>query len=382
MRKFLIASSVIGLTLVATSCGGGGGTTASSSGKEAAATVNGNNITVDDVDRITAQRAGAQKGQLSPLELAAARLQVLEEMIQQEVLFQRAQKDGINPTDQEINEFIQKGKQEGGLTEEEFDKQLKESGQTQDSFRADVRKQMAIQKLQDKLGATLKVQDREISDFFNSNPKQFVAEPGVGLSDIIVDPADNGMKNDVKGDVAAQQKINEIRTRLNTGTDFATVARVQSEDQSAMKAGDLGFVRQADFGSLAQAGLPTELGNQMMSKNEGDLLGPVKDARGRWHIFKLTQKRTDSRQLTLDDPDVRKQISDYILNQRRSLLNEALLTRARDEAKIENFLASRTLENPNSFGVLRPVASAPAASPSAAASPAASPAAAASPKKK
>lgn len=376
MRKLLIASSLIGVALVASSCSSGGTGSASSGSKEVAATVNGTNISVEEVDRITTQRAGAQKNQLSPLELAAARLQVLEEMIQQEVLYQRAQKEGINPTDQEITEFIQKGKQEGGLTEEEFDKQLKESGQTQDSFRNDIRKQLAIQKLQDKLGSQLKVQDREITDFFNSNPKQFVAEPGVGLSDIIVDPADNGMKNDVKGEVAAQQKINEIRTRLNTGTDFATVARVQSEDQSAMRAGDVGFIRQADFGALAQAGLPSSIGAELMSKNEGDLLGPIKDARGRWHIFKLTQKRTDSRQLTLQDPDVRKQISDYILSQRRSLLNEALLTRARDEAKIENLLASRTLDNPNSFGVLRPVSSAP----SAAASPAASPAASASPK--
>src|SRR5262249_45068097 len=127
---------------------------------------------------------------------------------------------------------------------------------------------------------------------------------------------------------------------------------------------------------LAQAGLPADIGKQLMSKNEGDLLGPLKDARGRWHIFKLTQKRTDSRQLTLDDPDVRKQISDYILNQRRSLLNEALLTRARDEAKIDNILAQRTLDNPNSFGVLRPVSAAPPA-----ASPAASPVASPSPKK-
>ena len=304
MRNILIASSLIGLALVASSCQGGASGSASSAGKEVAATVNGTNISVDEVDRITKQRAGSQQGQLSQLEVAAARLQVLEELIQQEVLFQRAQKEGINPADQEITEFIQKGKQESGMTEEEFDKQIKNNGETQESFREGVRKQLAIQKLQDKLGSQLKVQDREISDFFNSNPKQFVAEPGAGLSDIIVDPADNGMKNDVKGDVAAQQKINEIRTRLNSGTDFATVARVQSEDQSALQAGDIGFIAQANFGALAQAGLPSDIGAKFMAMNEGDLLGPIKDARGRWHIFKLTRKRTDSRQLTLDDPEV------------------------------------------------------------------------------
>ena len=376
MRKHLIAIPIIGLlslTFLLSGCNSGGASSATSSGgKEIAATVNGTNITVEEVDRITAQQAGGQKNQMSPLELAGARLKVLDELIQQEVLFQRAQKDGINPTDQEINEYVQKTKQEQGITEEDFDKKLKENGQTQDGLRADIRKQMAIQKLQDKTGSTLKVQDREITDFFKSNPQQFVAERGVAVSDIIVDPEDNGMKNDAKDAVSAQQKINDIAARLKN-SDFATVARVQSEDQSALQAGDLGFIPVSQFAALSQAGLSAEVGNKLMTMNEGDLLGPLKDARGRFHIFKLTQKRTESRQLTAEDPDVRKQISDYILNQRRSLLNAALLTRARDEAKIDNNLATATVANPNSFGVLRPVSNAPAASPATAASPAAAP---------
>jgi peptidyl-prolyl cis-trans isomerase SurA len=373
VRKYLIAipiSGLLSLALLLAGCGNSGGASSStsSSGKEAAATVNGTTISVEEVDRITKRQAG--ENPLSPLELASARLQVLDELIQQEVLFQRAQKDGINPTDQEINEFIQKQKQEAGMTEEEFDKQLKGSGQTQEGIRADIRKQMAIQKLQDKLGATLKVQDREITDFFKSNPQQFVAEPGVAVADIIVDPADNGMKNDAKDPVAAQAKINDIMRRLNSGTDFATVARGQSEDQSALQSGDLPFIPQTQFAGLTQAGLPADIGARLMAMSEGDRLGPLKDQRGRFHIFKLTQKRTERRQLTAEDPEVRKQISDYILNQRRALLNAALLTRARDESKIDNVLAKSTYDNPNSFGVLRPVSSPAAmASPAAAASP-------------
>ncbi|NOT60988.1 MAG: hypothetical protein HOP19_12285 [Acidobacteria bacterium] len=373
MSKYLIAiptTGLLSLALFLSGCGGSSGASspASSSGKEAAATVNGTTITVEEVDRITKRQANDSP--LSPLELASARLQVLDELIQQEVLYQRAQKDGINPTDQEINEFIQKQKQEAGMTEEEFDKQLKNSGQTQDGVRADIRKQMAIQRLQDKLGATLKVQDREITDFFKSNPQQFIAEPGVAVADIIVDPADNGMKNDAKDPVAAQAKIADISRRLASGTDFATLARGQSEDQSALQAGDLPFIPQTQFAGLAQAGLPADLGAKLMAMSEGDRVGPLKDQRGRFHIFKLTQKRTERRQLTVEDAEVRKQISDYILNQRRSLLNAALLTRARDESKIDNVLAKSTYDNPNSFGVLRPVSSAsPATSPASAASP-------------
>ena len=88
---------------------------------------------------------------------------------------------------------------------------------------------------------------------------------------------------------------------------------------------------------------------------EGDVTEPIKDTAGRWHIFKLTGKQTETRDRTLDDPGVRKEISDAILSQRKQIVTAALQARARDDARIENNIAKRTLDNPNSFGVLRPV---------------------------
>jgi hypothetical protein len=118
------------------------------------------------------------------------------------------------------------------------------------SAREDVRKQIAIRKLQDKVTAQLKVQDREIEDFFKQNPQQFVAHPGVAVSDVIADPADNGAKFDAKGDVAAEQKSKDIYARLRNGADFATIARQQSEHESAYRSGDLGFIAQDQFSAL------------------------------------------------------------------------------------------------------------------------------------
>src|SRR4029453_6376953 len=166
-------------------------------------------------------------------------------------------------------------------------------------------------KLQDKVTAQLKVQDREIEDFFKQNPQQFVARPGVAVSDIIADPADNGAKFDAKGDVAAEQKSKDIYARLRNGADFATIARQQSEHESAYRSGDLGFFSQEQFSVLTQQGIPGGLWTRLMSMQEGDYTEPIKDQAGRWHIFKVTQKRTESRDLTLNDPEVRKQISDF-----------------------------------------------------------------------
>ncbi len=355
MRKILIPISLLLFAGALASCGGGAGSISEGGKDEVAAVVNGAKITVADVDRVTAQQMKGQETQMSQLELASARLQALDGLVTQEVLYQRAQKEKLAPSEDEVTQEIQKSKQEGGLTEEAFQKQLKEANQTEAQFRDAVRKDLSIRKLRDKLSAQLKVQDREVEDFFRANPKEFVAKIGVAVSDIIVDPSDNGAKFDAKSDLEAEQKIKEIYNRLKTGADFATIARQQSEHESAYRSGDLGFIPQDQFSALGQQGLPTGLGPQLMGLNEGEITAPIKDQAGRWHIFKLTQKRTESRELTLSDPEVRKQISDYIVGQRNQLVNAAMLTTSRDESKIENYLAKRMLENPNNFGVLRPV---------------------------
>lgn len=375
VRKYLLPAFLMMLVLAVSACNGGGLTGSSDGGDDVAALVNGTKLMVKDVDRVITQQFRGQENQLSQLALAAYRLQALENLVNQEVLFQRAQKENIIPTDDEIKQYLQRYKQENGYTEEAFANELKQTNQTEDQFREFVKKQLAIQKLIEKSESQLKVQDREVADVYNANPKQFSIQPGVQLSDIIIDPTDNGMKFDVQGDTAAEQRIREIQTRLRNGSDFATIARQLSEHQTALQSGDLGFLAQSQFPNLPQMmGLPASLGERFMAMKEGDITEPVKDSAGRWHIFKLTGKQTETRDRTLDDPTVRREISDAILNQRKQIVGAALQARSRDEAKIENLLAQRTIENPNSFGVLRPVPSATAA-----ASPNASPAASASP---
>jgi peptidyl-prolyl cis-trans isomerase SurA len=360
VRKIMFINFLFALALVSSACSGTTSSGASSS-DEVAAAVNGTKILVKDVDRVIAQQSREQESQLSQLQQAAYRLQALETLINQEVLFQRAQADKIAPTDDEIKQYIQRYKQDNGFTEEGFVNELKRTNQTEDQFRDFVKKQLAIQKLYEKSDAQLKVQDREVAEVFNSNPKQFTIQPGVAISDIIIDPKENGMKFDAQGDAAAEQRVRELHKRLKNGSDFATLARQYSEHQSAMQSGDLGFLPQAAFPRLPEMmGLPSQLGDKLMTMNEGDITEPAKDAANRWHIFKLTAKQTESRDRTLEDQSVRKEISDAILAQRKQIVAAALQAKARDDAEIENYLAGRMLENPNSFGVLRPVTPAPA----------------------
>jgi parvulin-like peptidyl-prolyl isomerase len=357
VRKILLPTIVLSLSFLGSSCGEGNSSAGAGGGDQAAATVNGVKILIKDVDRVIAQQLGGQEGQLAPIEQAAAQIQALDSLITQEALYQQAQNEKIVPNEDEIKRFIQSYKVERGLTEEAFAKELQRTNQTEEQFRDFVKKQLSINKLYEKAQTQLKVQDREIADIYNANPKRYSIQPGVQLSDIVIDPRDNGAKFDAKGDAQAEQRVRDIKTRLNNGADFATIARQFSEHQSAYQSGDIGFLPRSEFASALpqQMGLPASVGDKLYAMEPGDVTEPLKDTENRWHILKVTGKQTETRERKQDDPDVRKEIQDGILAQRKQVLDTAIQARARDEAKIENFLARRMLDNPNSFGVLRPI---------------------------
>lgn len=351
-----------------------------------AATVNGRKIMSQEVERIIHQQSEGKESQLSSHDLAQARMQVLDQLIQREVLFQRAEQEKLLPTEDEITNAINSKKAEGGMTDEEFARQLKNQNMTMEALREEAKKDLATSKLQDKYAGKITISDREVEDFYTANKASFKNERGVRLAVIIVDPADNSAQgitqNDAKSDVAAKTKIDSIYQQLKGGTtDFATVARSQSEDaQSLLKGGDIGFFSED---GMRQAGLPKELIDLFMGPMAVGGISEPKLLNNKWYIFKLQEKRLTTENLTLESQGVRQQITVELTKQRKDILNSALLEVAMSEAKIVNNLANDILNNPGNLG-LRPAGYDPSKAAAATATPApsASPAASASPAKK
>jgi serine/threonine protein kinase/parvulin-like peptidyl-prolyl isomerase len=305
-----------------------------------AATVNGKAISISEVDKVVQQQLQGQHTKLSPTEMATARLQVLDTLVQKEALFQHAEKEGLVPSDDEVKQYISNLKTESRMTEEEFQKKLKETGETADSLQNEARRTMAIQKLQDKSNQSITVNESDVENFYNSNKELFVNKRGVGLSMVMVDGIDsNTTSDDAKSEAAAKQKINLIYQQLRSGADFATVAKAQSEDSnSSLKGGDIGFATEQD---LKQADFPPDLIRQLFGPMQvGEITPPVLFKEGRWYIFKLTQKHLQTENLTLESPGVRAQVKDALIKQRQDVANAALLETAKNEAKILNYLAS------------------------------------------
>ena len=382
--KLFMLAALVGVALTfAAACS----STGSSPESSVAATVNGKKIMLAEVERIVHQQSQGKESQLSAHDLAQARLSVLESLIQREVMFQRAEQEKLLPSEDEITNTINKQKQDSGMTDEEFARQLKTQNMTIEALREEAKKDLTLNKLQDKYAGKITISDREVEDYYTANKAKFVNERGVGLAVIIVDPADNSAQgittDDAKGDTAAKTKIDAIYAQLKTGTsDFATVARAKSEDaQSLLKGGDIGFFSED---GMRQAGLPKDLMDLFMGSMAVGTVTEPKLINNRWYIFKLQEKRLQTENLTLESQGVRQQITVELTDQRKKILDAALMEVAVAEAKIVNNLAAEILNNPGNLG-LRPAGyesqkAANSASP--AASPSTSPAATGSPAKK
>ena len=340
---------------------------------------------LQEVERNLSKQTGGKPEQLNQLQLAQARLQILDGLIQREVLYQRAEREKVLPTEAQIDGVIANQKQQSGMTSEDFEKSLAAENLSMERLREEAKKDLAISALQDKYSGKINISDREVEDFYNTNRQQFVSARGVALAMIVVDPADNssqGIRDDAKNDAEAKLKIDNIYQQLQGKADFATVARQKSEDATSVRSGgDIGFATEED---LRSNNFPPELVSSFFgSMQVGDYTQPTRFPGGKWYIFKLAERRLQTENLTLDSPGVRQQITQGLTNQRKTILNAALLETALNEAKVVNNLATQMLNNPSNLG-LRPAgasSSQPAASPAAttpAQQPTSTPAAAAS----
>jgi peptidyl-prolyl cis-trans isomerase SurA len=382
----LSISFMTAIAFAMTGCGTGG---AENKDNTVAATVNGQKIMMSEVERGVSAQTGGKQAELSQLQLAQARLQVLSNLIQREVLFQRAQREKLLPSEDEIDNVINQRKTQSGMTAEDFEKSLKEQNLTREGLREEARKDLAIGKLQEKYSGKITITDKEVEDFYNGNRQQFVNARGVALAMIMVDPANNGaqgIQDDAKSDAEAKLKIDNIYQQLQGKADFATVARAKSEDINTLQnGGDLGFATEED---LKNNNFPGDLVASFFGAMQvGDYTQPKQFNSGKWYIFKLADKRLTTENLTLESPGVRQQITQGLINQRKQILNAALLEVAINEAKIVNGLATNMLNNPSNLG-LRPAAPgavnsqpAPTQAPAATQATSPSPAAATSPAK-
>lgn len=357
-RKVILASLALAVfTTIFSACGGPAGNTAPGTvdPNETAAKVNGKVITMQEVDRAVKQQAQGQESRLSPLELAGARIQILETLIQREVMFQKAEKEGTVPSEEDITAEINKQKTASGKSSEQIDKEMKDQGMTEAALRDQVKKDLATAKLVEKVTGKIEPpKDSEIEAFYNGNKEAFVKKRGVKLAAIVIDPSNGGEGDQTTDEQSAVLKANEIVKKLQGGQDFATLAREYSEDQTKLQGGDLGYLSEDDmkqaFPEQTVAALMSpqlQIGGIISSRSQGKLF-----------ILKLQDRSDKDEAVTLESPGVREQVQKALVDNRKQLLAASYQAIAMNEAKIENFLAKKVVDNPNELSGARPAGAA------------------------
>ncbi len=303
-----------------------------------AATVNGRPITYDKLEKQYQMLFPSQEENLSVDQRATQKLEILRGLIDNEIMLQRAEKLGLMAVDADVEARFTELR--SPYTQEEFQKQLDDRGMTEEELKAQLRRDLSIQKLFNKeITSHISISDKDVTDFYNANKARFnLVEPRIHLAQILVTPYPDPNVRNLRSDKAqnmeqAKAKIAAIEARLRQGEDFAMVAQAYSEDpNTAPNGGDLGFIPES---SLEQANV--ELRKALLSLRPGQITGIIQTPEG-FRIMKLIS-REPAGQRELNDPRVQQTIRETLLNRKDQLLRAAYYEVARNEAKVVNYYA-------------------------------------------
>lgn len=312
-----------------------------------AATVNGRPVTYAELEKqfqIQFPPSGGIPGQNSPGapanddQVQFQKLEILRGLIDNEIMLQRAEKANLLATDADVDAKLNELK--APYTQEEFQRQLNLRKMSLDDLKAQLRRDLSVQKLFNKeITSNINITDKDVANFYAANQKSFnLTEPQIHLAQILVtpnaDPNVRNLKNDkAMNDDQARRKADTLLARIRQGEDFAQLAQNYSEDpQTLGTGGDLGFVPQS---ALDRAN--PELRKLVLSIPIGQVSGVIKTQEG-YRIFKVLAKQPAG-QREPTDPNVQQQIRETLINRKDQLLRSAYIEVARNDAKVVNYLA-------------------------------------------
>jgi peptidyl-prolyl cis-trans isomerase SurA len=303
-----------------------------------AATVNNRPITYADLDKQYQSQFGPENPANGD-QAMIQKLEVLRTLIDNEIMLQRAEKLGLMAVDADVEGKFNELK--APYTQEEFKAQLDQRKMSVDELKAQLRRDLSVQKLFNKeITSLITISDKDIADFYAANKSSFnLAEPQIHMAQILVtpnaDPNVRNLKNDkARDDEQARRKSLNLEQRLRQGEDFAMLAQNYSEDpNSSQNGGDLGFIPES---ALDKAN--ADLRKAINALRPGEIT-PVMHTPEGYRILKLIT-REPAGQRDLADPKVQQTIRETLVNRKDQLLKAAYYEMARNDAKVVNYFVN------------------------------------------
>ncbi|MGH7850900.1 MAG: peptidylprolyl isomerase [Thermodesulfobacteriota bacterium] len=266
---------------------------------------------------------------------------VLQQIIEQKLFEQEAEKLGIKVTEAELDASIKQVQQKFGLNDEQMVEVLKKQNLTPESFREQWRLQTLGNKLlESQLKNKIVVTEEEVNNYYvekygvstPENTGTVVTETNVGevkIAHILISSRTPD----------AEEKASKVAELAKSGQDFGALAKEYSEDNlSSDKGGDLGYFKKGDLiGTLEVA---------VDSTPVGGITGPVESPAG-YHIIKVLERTesekvekepasdADSDKVLAIDEETRKEITDILYKQKAEAQLKTWLDKIKENAYIE-----------------------------------------------
>ncbi|RLQ97301.1 peptidylprolyl isomerase [Falsibacillus albus] len=231
MKKWILSLSLAAGVIGLAGCSGNGG------GSDVVAKTDAGNITKDQLYEAMKDKYGEQA--------------------LQQLVFEKVLSDKYKVTDKEVDQKINKIKDQLGPN---FEQALQQYGYKNEK---DLRETLKIGLLQEKAATKdVKVTDKELKKAYDDY------QPEIKASHILVDD---------------EKTANEIETKLKNGEKFADLAKKYSKDTGSAKNG-------GDLGWFGQGKMDPTFEKAAYALKVGEVSKPVKTQYG-YHIIKLTDKK-------------------------------------------------------------------------------------------
>ena len=194
--------------------------------------------------------------------------QVIESLIIEELQLQMANRAGVRISDSELNNAITRIANNSQMELEEFIAYIENDGESYESFRENVRKQMLIQRVQrGRVGSEINITEKEFAAFMETDESLVELEPELFVRQILVRGSD---------------EADAVILRIENGEEFFEIAKEVSISSNSINGGELPWRKIVD--------MPELFSNALKNEDIGFISEPLKSGAG-FHILKVEDKR-------------------------------------------------------------------------------------------
>ena len=233
---------------------------------------------VNDQLAAVKERLSTQGQQMPPD--SVLRQQIVEHLVVQEVQMQRADRAGLKISDETLNNAMTEVAQRNGITLQQLPQALTTQGLDYASYRDSMRRELTLRLLQQRdVVQRISITAREIDTYLDHQTHHPSAKAEYNVSHILIAVPQEATTAQLE---AAQKKADDIAARARGGEDFAKLAIANSNSQTALDGGELGWRKGTE--------LPTVLADTVLSLKAGEVSAPIRAPTG-FHIVRLNEMR-------------------------------------------------------------------------------------------